>query len=138
MSKFKPGESGNPQGRKPGSKNKATGLRDGIARDLPEIISALTEQAKAGDVSAAKLLLDRALPALRPVDVPVSLALGDGTNDLAGVSQAVLRGLVQGALSPDQCGSVAGVLSALARVKETAELEARITALEESANAQHP
>jgi phage tail tape-measure protein len=68
------------------------------------------------------------------VDAPIPLAIGADTADLAGASQAVLRGLAQGVLSVDQANGLAGVLGALVRVREVTELEARITRLEESAN----
>jgi hypothetical protein len=112
-------------------------LRDSLKREVPEILEAVVALAKSGDLAACKLVLDRCMPALRPTNASVPLALGADTTDLAGVSQAVLRGLAQGALSVDQAHGLAGVLSSLARVKETAELEARIVALE-SAHAQHP
>jgi hypothetical protein len=126
---FKPGISGNPRGRPRGIVNQAK-LRKAIASDIPDILSALTTQAKAGDVSAAKLLLDRTVPSLRPVDAPTPLALGTGPDDLAGAVSAVLAALGAGSLTPDQAGAVAGVLSALVRVRESTELEERIRALE--------
>jgi hypothetical protein len=133
MGQFQPGTSGNAKGRpkKPASRD---ALRDSLKREVPEILEAVVTAAKAGDLAAAKLVLDRCMPALRPVDVPVPLALGDDTTDLAAASQAVLRGLAQGALSVDQAHGLAGVLGALVRVREVTELEARITRLEESAN----
>ena len=138
MARFKKGESGNPSGRPVGSTCSSTRLRQAIGEAMPDVIDGLILAAKAGDTGAAKLLLDRALPALRPVDTPVPLALGDDTTDLAGASQAVLRGLAQGALSVDQAHGLAGVLGALVKVREATELEARITRLEESANARNP
>ena len=128
--RFKPGESGNPGGRKPGSLARSGKLRASIEKDIPDILSVLVEQAKIGDTAAAKLLLDRCLPVLRPVDQPTPLAIGEGSADLAGAAAAVLTGLAAGTLSPDQAQSVAGVLSALARVEETVGLAARVAALE--------
>ena len=127
MTQFKPGASGNPRGRKPGTTTKAGKLRDGIASDLPEIIATLTGLAKAGDVSAARLLLDRALPVLRPCSAPVAVALGA---DLTQASGAVLAALADGIIGTDQASDLAAVLSSLARVKEVTELENRVTALE--------
>lgn len=64
MAKFKPGQSGNPAGRKPGSKShvsrelekivKAGGGR--VARAIAQKLTAMTLQ---GNTQAAKLLLDR-------------------------------------------------------------------------------
>ncbi|WP_295431927.1 DUF5681 domain-containing protein [uncultured Thiodictyon sp.] len=127
MTQFKPGSSGNPRGRKPGTTTKAGKLRDGIAKDLPEILATLTGLAKSGDVSAARLLLDRALPPLRSVAAPVPVPLGA---DLTQATGAVLAALAAGSIGTDQASDLASVLSALARVRETVELENRIAALE--------
>ncbi|WP_295446494.1 DUF5681 domain-containing protein [uncultured Thiodictyon sp.] len=127
MARFQPGQSGNPAGMKPGTPNRAAKLRDAIAKDLPEIVAALVEQAKAGDVQVARLLMDRALPALRPVAAPVAVPLG---NDLTQASGAVLAALSTGEIATDQASDLAAVLSALARVREITELESRVAALE--------
>jgi hypothetical protein len=130
MPKFQPGQSGNPSGRRPGS-GKIAQLRKKIERDVPEILTALATAAKAGDVQAARVLLDRTLPTLKAVDAPTPLALGTGpADDLAGAVSAVLAALSVGRLTPDQAGALAGVLSALARIRESTELEERIRALE--------
>ncbi len=127
---FVKGQSGNPAGRKPGTLTKQDKLRAQIAGGVPAIIASMQEKAVAGDAQAARLLLDRVLPTLKAVDSPAPLALGNVTTDLGTTAAAVLGALVGGSLSPDQAGSVASVLSALARVQEVAELVARIERLE--------
>lgn len=133
MSRFQPGASGNPKGRPRGIQTQAK-LRAAISRDIPEIIQAMLGAAKSGDVQAARLLLDRTLPTLKATDAPAPLSLPTGTPDLAAAATATLGALTGGALTPDQAGAVAGVLSALARVRETTELEARVAALEDRAH----
>ena len=53
--KFKPGQSGNPNGR-PKDKTPATILRKSIIKDMPAIINTLVELAKGGDVQAGKAI----------------------------------------------------------------------------------
>lgn len=127
---FAKGQSGNPQGRPPRTDTERA-QREAIRAALPGIIETLVELAKSGDTEAARLLMDRALPALKPQDQAVNLPLG---SDLTQASAVVLAGLTAGALTPDQGAAIAGVLSALVRVREATELEQRITKLEESAN----
>lgn len=124
--KFEKGQSGNPTGRPRGSGPRAK-LRDSLTKDVPEILAALVAQAKAGDVQAARTVLDRCLPSLRPVAAPVVVDLGQ---DLANAGAAVLVALSAGDIGTDQAHDLAGVLSALAKIKETTELESRIAALE--------
>jgi hypothetical protein len=78
MPKFRPGQTGNPAGRPrrprlPGpDKLRADLLRD----EVPGILIAMVAQAKGGDARAARLILDRCLPALLPQDAPVPLPPG--------------------------------------------------------------
>jgi hypothetical protein len=61
------GQSGNPSGRKPGT-GKIDKLRAALAKELPDVLEALVTQAKAGDTGAIKVILERTVPTLRPVD----------------------------------------------------------------------
>lgn len=69
-----PGRSGNPRGRAPGS-GKIDKLRAALSKELPEVLETLVAQAKAGDTGAIKLILERTVPALGPVDAPAVLNL---------------------------------------------------------------
>ena len=67
MGKFQRGASGNPMGRPPRSDSEKA-QREAIRAALPGIIETLVGLAQGGDTQAARLLMDRALPALRPVE----------------------------------------------------------------------
>lgn len=125
--RWKKGESGNPNGRKPGTGDVAK-LREAIAERVPEMLLALTEQALAGDVGAARLLLERVLPPLRPVEQAVPVAMGTGT--MSDQAYAVLAAVGAGAISPSQAAQLLGAISDLAKIVEVNELEQRIASLE--------
>ncbi|WP_043758376.1 DUF5681 domain-containing protein [Imhoffiella purpurea] len=127
MARFKPGESGNPSGRKLGSENKVTKLRRSLEKDLPDVLAALVDQAKSGDVQAIKILLDRVMPALRPQDTPVQIPLD---NDLTQSGRAVLAAVGAGMATPEQGKAILTGIGSLARIVETDELLKRIEVLE--------
>lgn len=130
---FTKGSSGNPSGRSPGSRNRATLLRDSLAEDVPAIIAVLVEQAKGGDVQASRLILERCLPPIRPTGPSVEVELdGFDSGDLASRAEAVVSALGKGQISVDLAGSLMNALSAQAGITETSDLIQRITRLEEA------
>lgn len=68
MSKFQKGRSGNPSGRPKGTKSAPNLLRDGLVglADLKEVVAVIVKKARAGDLQAAAILLDRTVPRLKP------------------------------------------------------------------------
>lgn len=129
--KWQSGQSGNPGGRKPGS-GKIDKLRAVLGKELPEVLEALVAQAKAGDTGAIKLILERTVPALRPVDAATPLNLPPEAG-LAEQGRAVLAALAAGQLPVNQATGILQSLGSLAKLKELEELERRIAALEQKA-----
>ncbi len=121
------GQSGNPAGRPKGPMS-STQMRHGIAKQLPEILKTVTAAAISGDMAAAKLLLDRALPPCKPVESTVQLSLPDGT--LTDQGRAILSAIAAGVLAPSAGATLLGAVAALGRVAELDEMAARITELE--------
>ncbi len=103
-------------------------LRASIAGYVPEIIGQLVEAAKGGDVQAARLLLERVLPTMKPTELAVPLALPDGS--LTEQGRAVLAAVSVGHLAPGQGAQLLAAIGALARVAEIDELTERIERLE--------
>jgi len=128
---WKPGQSGNPAGRKPGTGEVAQ-IRASIAARVPELLAKLLEQAMAGDTGAARLLLERAIAPLKAAEQTQALSLPDGT--LTEQGRAVLASVAAGALAPSQGAALIGAIGSLARVAEIDELNSRITKLEEAQN----
>lgn len=121
---FLKGQSGNPQGKPPGS-NKAQKLRAKLMSAVPDILDAMSLQAKNGDVQAARLILERTLPALKPEarapNAPVPIE-----------SHAVMGAVQTGAMTPEQAGEVMALLLAQAKVLEVSEIIQKIEALEQA------
>ena len=90
---FKKGESGNPAGRPKGSQNKRGIINEALDKLSEEkglnvteaIIKRIAEDALTGDATAARLILDRTIPAYKPVSKPIQLneALPDNQHERA-------------------------------------------------------
>lgn len=126
VKKFQPGQSGNPAGR-PRDKTPATKLRKSIAEDMPDSIKALITQAKAGDVAAAKVLLDRVCPSLKPQALPISLPANGTLTEQGG---EIIKATMAGQIPPDISSQLITALAAQSKIIETDELTKRIEALE--------
>jgi hypothetical protein len=129
-SAWKPGESGNPAGRKPGTKNASTQLREMI--DVEKIITQLQTSALAGDVPAARTLLERALPVYRSAAAPVEIPELADAADLTKKAHSVLDAVACGRVPPDVGANLVAAIGSVARLAEVDELLRRVTALEEA------
>jgi hypothetical protein len=130
---WRPGVSGNPKGRAPGT-GKVAALREQINEALPGIVKAMVERALDGDPGAARLLVERVIPALRPEERPVLVNM-TAAAPLADQGRALLAAVAAGEMAPSQASTLLAGLSAMAKLIETDELAARVAALEERAHA---
>jgi hypothetical protein len=130
---FAPGHSGNPDGRPKGARNKATLLAEQLLDGETEaLLRKLIEKALAGDIAALRLCLERAL-ARRGRLVTFELPTIETAKDACAAASAVLAACANGELSPAEAAEFMGLINAHVRIVETAELEARLAALEAAA-----
>jgi hypothetical protein len=115
---------GRPPGRGP-----VAAMREMLGADLDSIIDVLRERALSGDAQAIRIILDRVLPSLRPVEAPTALALPLG-GTLAAQAQAVVQAVADGDLAPAQAAQIVSALGGVAKIFEATELVRRIEALE--------
>ena len=123
---FPPGTSGNPSGR-PKSANAE--LRQRLAQDGEKIVQAVIDQALEGDMTAAKMILDRILPPLRPTAAPVTVPLPFKAS-LIDTAQAILSAAAQGHIPADIASQLITATANLARINELEELKHRLETLE--------
>ena len=129
--KFAKGNKASP-GRTPG-RSKVSELREKLAQDLDAVICIVREQALAGDPHSIRILLDRVLPSLRPVELPTPMDLPEGS--LAHQAHAVVQAIADGDIAPSQAAQIITALGGVAKISETTDLLDRITKLEEKQNA---
>lgn len=103
-------------------------LRHAIRQVLPAVVQKLYQLAIAGDVQAAKILMDRALPPLQPVREAITLE-GDTQKAL---KADLLAKVANGDIAPREALAILEVLSHMPKSKqEDAEDTARGNALME-------
>jgi hypothetical protein len=124
--KFAVGVSGNPKGRKKGT-TVAHQLRRSIADDMPEIILKLVEQAKNGDTAAAKILLDRCCPVLKPQAMAIHLPVNGSLAEQGG---EIIRATMTGQIPPDIGSQLITALANQGKLVELQELTQRLDKIE--------
>jgi hypothetical protein len=131
---FAPGQSGNPAGRAAGSRNKATLAIDALLDGEGEALTRKAiDLAKAGDMQALKLCMDRIVPPRR--DRPLAFALPPiaSPGDAATAMGALLKATADGELTPLEAGEVAKLVDTYIRTVEANDLTKRIEQLERTA-----
>jgi len=130
---FEPGQSGNPAGRPKGSVNKSTRLRLRFEKELPTVMKRVITAALDGDMQAAKLVIDRCIPTLRPEAASVTIpgVMGASLSDRVG---AVLDAVAEGRLPPDVGASILSALANVSRTIEVADISRRLDLLEAEKN----
>ena len=129
--RFTKGNKASP-GRPPG-RGVVAELREKLAQDVDKVIGILREQALAGDPQAIRILLDRVLPSLRPVELPTPLDLPEG--NLAHQAHAVVLAVASGDITASQAQQIISALGGVAKIVEQTDLLDRIQKLEEKQNA---
>lgn len=121
------------RGRPAGSRNNASLALDELAAGEAEgVLRATVAAAVAGDMQAANLILARIWPTRRGRPVRIDLPAIDTAADVSRALAALLVGVGEGTITPDEATAVAGLLDLQRRAIETQNLEARIVALEEA------
>ena len=130
-SAWRPGQSGNPAGRKLGSRNKATIIAqemiDGRGKELVETAITLALE---GDASMMRCLISRLVPERKDSPIKVDLPAVDCVEDLPRITGALLAGVGDGSVTPSEATAIANLVEAHRRASELGDLAARLSAIE--------
>lgn len=124
--RFAPGNRlspGRPKGR-----GAVAELRDKLAQDVDAIVETLRAQALAGDLQAIRIVMDRLVPSLRPVEQPVEVDLPAGS--LSQRAEALVDAAAGGELPVAQAVQLVGAIGTVGRLVEMDEVLKRLEALE--------
>src|SRR6266851_6812448 len=119
--RFVPGHSGNPAGKVPGTRNRATLLRAALDSDEgPAMARVVIDKAVGGDVVTARFCLDRLEPRPRGRAIAIELPEGAKASDVVTAFDATLRAMAAGEITPDEAVQVTRVLDGRRKAIEAA------------------
>jgi len=130
---FKKGQSGNPAGKPKGTRDWRSKLREQLEEAGPDVVRGVINQAKAGDLQAIKIVMDRLVPPLKSTSAPASIHLPASSGFLER-AEAVFSAMAKGELPPDDAAALLGALANVMKAQEIDDLEGRIAAMERSVN----
>jgi hypothetical protein len=108
---FSKGKSGNPAGRKPGSRNRATLAFEELLNAQAEALTQkAVELALAGQPGMLKLCLERLAPTRRGRCIDLAIGEIETIADLAAAQLKVVNAAASGELSPDEAGAISKAL----------------------------
>ena len=129
---FAPGQSGNPDGAKPGRRHPALEALDAIGHERAQaVLDRVILAAESGDMRAAEIVLRRVWPERRGKPVRIDLPAVNTAADLVPAMARVAEAMACGDLSPEEAQSVTAVLEGQRRVIETRDMEARLKRIED-------
>jgi hypothetical protein len=128
---FEKGESGNPAGRPRGARNQATLLIQNLLADDAEAIGRKAiEMAKAGDLAAIRLCMDRLAPARKDEPVAFELPPIEKAADSVAATASIVAAVAAGELTPSQAAELCKVIDVYVRALESKDFDERLTKLE--------
>jgi hypothetical protein len=128
---FEKGRSGNPGGRRTGSRNKATSAAAALLEGESETLTRkAVELALIGDPTAMRLCLERILPPCRERTIKFALPPMKNADDVADAMNAVTSALAGGAITPGEAATIASVVDTFVRAIETSHFDLRFRIIE--------
>jgi uncharacterized protein DUF5681 len=133
---FQTGQSGNPAGRPRGSRNRRTiFLEHLLEADAETIARKVIDLAKAGDIAALRMCLDRLAPAPKGGPIEFELPPLERAADCVAATSALVAAVSAGEVAPSEALELAKVIELYVRALETAAFEERLMRLEQAQQA---
>jgi hypothetical protein len=128
---FVKGRSGNPAGKKKGTKHRRTVLLAAMTDDdRAAIVAKIIRQARRGCKPSQRLIADRIEPPRRGSPVKFPLPDIETVADIVAAQAAITAAMSAGRITPSEAMEVSAVVELARRAIETSQLEARLVAIE--------
>jgi hypothetical protein len=136
---FEPGQSGNPNGRPKGARNKTTIAVEALLDNEAEALTRkVIDLALAGNMAAIRLCFERLLPPRRDRGVAFDLPKIESAGDAVAASGAVLESCAAGTLSTGEAADLMRLIETHLRAIELRQIETGMAALEKSQKETQP
>ena len=125
---------GNP-GRPKGSRNRSTLIAESIfSEGVSDVAAVVVQLARSGDLSAAKIILDRIYPASKDKAISINVADTSTPEGLSLAVKQIVGATVNGDLLPSEAKSLNCLLETQRKALELIDLDIRIKELEGKVN----
>jgi hypothetical protein len=109
--RFVPGQSGNPSGKKPGTRNRATVLREALRDGEDESVArVIIDKALAGNSAMARFVIGLLMPRPRDRAIEIDLPECGSAEDVLAASSATIAAMARGEITPDEALTVTRLL----------------------------
>jgi hypothetical protein len=133
MALFEPGQSGNPNGRPLGSRNKVVVAVEKRLEDEAEtIVQKAIELAKSGDSALIRLCLNRLSPSRKDRHIPFVLPDMNSPADTLEAVAAITNAVAAGELTPGEAAHLSQLVANYAKALEIIDLDERVSRLEKA------
>jgi hypothetical protein len=117
--RFQPGQSGNPAGRPPGSRNKHTLEAEVMLAERAEAtVTKILDRADRGEPAAMRLCMDRIAPTGANRPIAIELPPVEAPDDVVAATRVVMGALTAGEISARETINLLTVIERLARLAE--------------------
>jgi hypothetical protein len=130
---FRKGQSGNPAGKKPGTRNRATQIAEALLHEhAPDILKGVVDRALAGDPLSIKLCLEQILPRRRGHPIQLRGLLAEADADLVQTQLLITNQMLAGEVSTEEALELSMVIAQMDAADDVqlrrrlAELKAKI------------
>ena len=133
--RFRKGKSGNPQGKPKGARHKASMMAEMLfEEEIETVCHQVINQAKEGNLQAAKIILDRLLPPKKDRPINFKLPIIQNAADALKASRLICHAVGTGELTPIEAESLSKILEIQAKNIELYDFGLRLEAIEKHIN----
>lgn len=129
--RFRQGVSGNPAGRPKGARNRSTRLAEAMLdAEAETLMRQAIDLAKAGDVTALRLCIERLVPRRLERSLEFELPALEEPKDAVVALSRITEGVGQGELTASEAASLVNLVQVTIKALEVLDLDRRLSALE--------